>query len=75
MDVIDGYDLERLTPGGAVIEHVDYGMRLETEPGWLFVREPSGQARLLLPEHAVVEVRGCGGGASCRARVNRSTSA
>lgn len=63
-----GYDLERLTPAGAVTEHLDAGEGVfETDGPWLFIRRADGVALRLLPAHAVVDVRACEGGPSCGA--------
>lgn len=53
-----GYDVERLTPRGPVLEHHDG--RLETDGPWLAIG-PEGAPSLLVPAHAVIEVKPCEG--------------
>jgi hypothetical protein len=61
------YDLERLTPGGFVVDHLDMHevTTFETDGPWLFLRGPDGIARRVLPSHAVVQVVECPGGELC----------
>ena len=59
-----GYDLHRLTPQGATVEHVT-AAAIETDGPWLFLRDTVGNATRCLPAHAVYDVRACTGGSDC----------
>lgn len=55
---MNGYDLERLTPGGAKVTHHDG--RIETDGPWLMLGEPDAPAGVY-PAHAVVSLEPCEG--------------
>lgn len=62
---LTGYDLERLTPAGPVLEH--YAGKVETEGPWLILYRAGDEnvAELLVPAHAVVSCKPCPGDGRC----------
>ena len=56
------YDVERLTPGMPVVEHLE-AVQIETDGPWLIVRAvqgpDGGEVIRCWPETAIVEVRLC----------------
>lgn len=61
---MSAYHVERLTPGGVVVEH--YDTKLDTDGPWLVVHaEPGDAPSLIVPAHAVVSVTPCWRTTSC----------
>lgn len=59
-----GYDLERLTPGGVIVEH--YRGKVVTDGPWLILfGQVEDQPDAIVPAHAVVSLKPCPGDGRC----------